>query len=134
MPPIQDQAELHTQMGDMRGEMSRMGSDINRMRDELRSEMEQLNTQNQEQRNEMRLEMEQLQSQNQVLLSKISALSSQNSNAPGIFDGADRRKLEAKQKKLLENGQKVAPTVRRRQLAFFDMECEFFKNCSRDCS
>ena len=121
-----DTAALQTQMGnmekridaqasDMRGEMGRMGSDMNRMRDE------------------MRLEMEQLNAQNQLLLSKISALSSQNSNARGIFDGADRRKLEAKQKKLRENGQKVAPTVRRRQLAFFDMECEFFSNdCSRD--
>ena len=107
-------------MGDMRGEMSRMGSDINHRMDEMRSEIEQLSTR--------------AESQNQLLLSKISALSSQNSNAPGIFDGADRRKLEAKQKKLRENGQKVAPTVRRRQLAFFDMECEFFKNCSRDCS
>ena len=123
-----DTAALQTQMGnmekridaqasDMRGEMGRMGSDMNRMRDE------------------MRLEMEQLNAQNQLLLSKISALSSQNSNARGIFDGADRRKLEAKQKKLRENGQKVAPTVRRRQLAFFDMECELFsKDCSRDCS
>ena len=122
-----DTAALQTQMGnmekridaqasDMRGEMGRMGSDMNRMRDE------------------MRLEMEQLNAQNQLLLSKISALSSQNSNAPGIFDGADRRKLEAKHEQLRQSGQKVAPTVRHRQLAFFDMECEFFKNCDTDCS
>ena len=64
---------------------------------------------------EMRREMEELHAQNQLLLSKISALSSQNSNAPGIFDGADRRKREADGK----NG--PAAGVGQRQLAFFDM-------------
>ena len=81
----------------------------------------------------MDAKMADLQSQNQLLLSKISALSSQNSNAPGIFDGADRRKLEAKQEKLRQSGQKVTPAVRQRQLAFFDMECAFFKKCDRGC-
>ena len=83
--------------------------------------------------NILRMEMESrltdVQSQNQLLLSKISALSSQNSNAPGIFDGADRRKREAKEEKLRQSGQKVTPAVQQRQLAFFDMECEFFENC-----
>ena len=83
---------------------------------------------------EMNHMREDIQSQNQLLLSKISALSSQNSNAPGIFDGADRRKTEAKHEQLRQSGQKVAPTVRHRQLAFFDMECEFFKTCDTDCS
>ena len=78
---------------------------------------------------EMRREMEGLHAQNQLLLSKISALSSQNSNAPGIFDGADRRKLESKQEKQRREGQKITPSVRRRQLAFFDTQCEFFQNC-----
>ena len=70
-------------------------------------------------RAEMRVEMTELHSQNQLLLSKISALSSQNSNAPAIFEGADRRKLEAKQEQLRRSGQKVAKTVHQRQLAFF---------------
>ena len=121
---LQAVAELQTQMGSMEKRMrSEIQGEMNRMREDLQSQNQELQTQTQE-----------LQSQNQLLLSKISALSSQNSNAPGIFDGADRRKLEAKYEKLRESGQKVAPAVRRRQLAFFDMECEFFKNCGRDCS
>ena len=71
-----------------------------------------------EMRGEMNRMREDLQSQNQLLLSKISALSSQNSNAIGIFDGADRRKLEAKQEQQRQSGQKVTPAVRQRQRAF----------------
>ena len=73
----------------------------------------------------IRLEMEGLAAQNQLLLSKISALSSQN-KAPGLFAAADRRKLEERQEKLRRGGQKVAPAVSQRQLAFFDMLCKFF--------
>ena len=112
---LQAVSKLQTQMdaqastmNDMRAEMvSQMdaqASTMNQMRDEMVSQASQ---------------MTELQSQNQLLLSKISALSSQNSNAPGIFDGADRRKRAAKEEKLRESGQTVAPTVRRRQLAFF---------------
>ena len=61
---------------------------------------------------------QEMQNQNQLLLSKISALSSHN-NAAGLFDGADRRKMQQKQKKLRESGEKVPLTIRRRQLAFF---------------
>ena len=51
------------------------------------------------------------------------------------FDGADRRKLEAKEEKLRQSGQEVTRTVQQRQLAFFDMECEFFGyRCDRDSS
>ena len=104
--------------------LSKIGTMEERMRIEMQGEMSRMR--------------EDLQSQNQLLLSKISALSSQNSNAPGrqscaqigvtsrmalgIFDGADRRKLEARQEKLRASGQKVTRTVRQRQLAFFDME------------
>ena len=105
---LQAVSKLQTQMDDMRDEMvSQMdvqASTMNHMRDEMVSQASQ---------------MTELQSQNQLLLSKISALSSQNSNAPSIFDGADRRKREAKEEKQRESGQTVAPTVRRRQLAFF---------------
>ena len=96
------------------------------------SAMTELRTQNQNMENRVQLEIEALHDQNQLLLSKISALSSQNSNAPGIFDGADRRKLEAKQAKQRQSGQDVTRAVQQRQLAFFDMECEFFKNCDTD--
>ena len=113
---LQAVAELQTQMGSMEKRMQ--------------GEMKDLRSQNQE----LQSQTQELQSQNQLLLSKISALSSQNSNAPGIFDGADRRKMEAKHEQLRQSGQKVAPTVRHRQLAFFDMECEFLKTCDTDCS
>ena len=106
---LQAVSELQTQMGSMEKRMqSKIQGEMDRMRGDLQSQIQEL------------------ESQNQLLLSKISALSSQNSNAPAIFDGADRRKMEAKHEQLRQSGQKVAPTVRHRQLAFFDMECEFF--------
>ena len=86
--------------------------------DEMRTSQDEMQASQDEMRtsqDEMRREMEELHAQNQLLLSKISALSSQNSNAPGIFDGADRRKREADGK----NG--PAAGVGQRQLAFFDM-------------
>ena len=98
-------AELDAQAASMKGQMDAQAAG-------MRAEMTRM-------QNAMQIEMEELHSQNQLLLSKISALSSQNSNAPGIFDGADRRKRAAKEEKLRESGQTVAPTVRRRQLAFF---------------
>ena len=124
-------SELQTQMGSMEKRMrSEIQGEMNRMREDLQSQNRELQSQNQE----LQTQTQELQSQNQLLLSKISALSSQNSNAPGIFDGADRRKMEAKHEQLRQSGQKVAPTVRHRQLAFFDMECEFLGNCDTDCS
>ena len=93
-----------TRMDGMRTSQAEMQAS----QDEMRRQME-------ERQDEMRREMEELHAQNQLLLSKISALSSQNSNAPGIFDGADRRKREADGK----NG--PAAGVGQRQLAFFDM-------------
>ena len=135
---LQAVAELQTQMGSMEKRMrSEIQGEMNRMREDLQSQNRELQSQNQElqtQTQELQTQTQELQSQNQLLLSKISALSSQNSNAPGIFDGADRRKMEAKHEQLRQSGQKVAPTVRHRQLAFFDMECEFLGNCDTDCS
>ena len=135
---LQAVAELQTQMSNMEKRMrSEIQGEMNRMREDLQSQNRELQSQNQElqtQTQELQSQTQELQSQNQLLLSKISALSSQNSNAPGIFDGADRRKMEAKHEQLRQSGQKVAPTVRHRQLAFFDMECEFLKNCDTDCS
>ena len=103
--------EMRTSQDEMQASQDEMRTSQDEMRasqDEMRREMEEL-------QDEMRREMEELHAQNQLLLSKISALSSQNSNAPGIFDGADRRKREADGK----NG--PAAGVGQRQLAFFDM-------------
>ena len=61
-------AEMDAQTAEMRGEMNRMVGNMEKRIDAQASSMQ--------------LEMAELQSQNQLLLSKISALSSQNSNAP----------------------------------------------------
>ena len=53
----------------------------------------------------------------QLIMSKISALSTQHQHAPAIFEGADRRKLQ-KEQKGMKQGQ-IA--VRHRQIAYFDM-------------
>ena len=103
--------------------VSRMGSRLQQQMDAQASKMEgRMDDMRAELRRELGVQASQmtdLHSQNQLLLSKISALSSQNTNAPGIFEGADKRKLAQKQAQLRKNGQKVTPGVRRRQLAFF---------------
>ena len=113
------QTQMEARMDDMRAEMvSQMDAQASTMND-MRAELQHELVSQASQMTELQSQNQLLQSQNQLLLSKISALSSQNSNAPGIFDGADRRKRAAKEEKLRESGQTVAPTVRRRQLAFF---------------
>ena len=96
--------------------ITRMESQLQANQAELRANKAELQVELRANANEMAEMKEEMRSRIQLLMSRVAALSSQFQQAPGIFDGANQRKLDA------ENaGKQVSVKARQRQVAFFDM-------------